>query len=100
MKPCISQATTLMSPFEAGRDRRTVRSGWTAVELWLTKLEAFVEAHSVAEARRLLEINGAAPVAAAGQGGLLLSRGDRARGALGPLPPTAGVAPASWACRS
>ncbi len=74
MKPCISQVTTLMNPFES--DASAYRSGgWTAVELWLTKLEAFVQAHSAAEARSLFESAGVRPVAAAGQGGLLLSRG-------------------------
>ena len=42
MKPCISQATTLRTP-----SRRTCRvlsrNGWTAVEIWLTKLEAFLQ---------------------------------------------------------
>ena len=41
MKPCISQATTLKNPFEA--DPAVYRGGgWTAVELWLTKLETFL----------------------------------------------------------
>jgi 2-keto-myo-inositol isomerase len=51
------------------------RGGWTAVELWLTKLESFLESHPVAEARGLLEDQGLSPVAASFQGGLLLSRG-------------------------
>jgi 2-keto-myo-inositol isomerase len=75
MKPCISQTTTLMNPFEA--DAAAYRGGgWTAVELWLTKLESFVQGRSVAEARSVLESHGVRPVAAAGQGGLLLSRGE------------------------
>ncbi len=74
MKPCISQATTLMSPFE--QDAATYhRSGWTAIELWLTKLESFVEEKSLAQAKEALSSNGVRPVAAAGQEGLLLSRG-------------------------
>jgi len=74
MKPCISQLTTLMNPFEA--DPAAYRGGgWTAVELWLTKLESFVQAHSLAEARAVLADCGIRPVAAAGQGGLLWSRG-------------------------
>lgn len=75
MNPCISQTTTLMNPFEA--DAAAYRGGgWTAVELWLTKLESFVQGRSVAEARSVLESQGVVPVAAAGQGGLLLSRGE------------------------
>src|SRR5690348_13422018 len=74
MKPCISQVTTLMNPFEA--DATSYRSGgWDSVELWLTKLEAFVQGHSTAEARSLFESAGVRPVAAAGPGGVLLSRG-------------------------
>ncbi len=79
MKPCISQATTLSSSFE---DDLTAyaQAGWTAVELWMTKLEGFVAQHSEAEARSRLEQLGLAPVAASFQGGLLLSR-DRERAA-------------------
>jgi sugar phosphate isomerase/epimerase len=74
MKPCISQLTTLTNPFEA--DPAAYRGGgFSAVELWLTKLESFVQAHSLAEARAVLADGGIQPVAAAGQGGLLLSRG-------------------------
>jgi 2-keto-myo-inositol isomerase len=75
MKPCISQATTLSTTFDLDLSAYA-RSGWTAVELWLTKLETFLEAHPVSEARRLLREHGLAPVAASFQGGLLLSRGD------------------------
>ena len=75
MKPCISQATTMSTAFEADLSCYA-RGGWTAVELWLTKLEAFLEAHSIAEARRLLDDQGLDPVAASFQGGLLLTRGS------------------------
>jgi sugar phosphate isomerase/epimerase len=75
MKPCISQVTTLNNAFEADP---TVycRSGWTAVELWLTKLETYLESHSLEEVRGMFERNAIKPVAAASQGGLLLSQGD------------------------
>jgi 2-keto-myo-inositol isomerase len=74
MKACISQATTLKSPFEADPSVYG-RCGWTAVELWLTKLETFLQTHSVAEAREIVDSSGLKPVAAASQGGLLLSQG-------------------------
>ena len=74
MKPCISQATTLKSPFEADPAIFS-RNGWTDVEIWLTKLETFLQDHTLAEARKTLESEGIRPVAAASQGGLLLSRG-------------------------
>jgi 2-keto-myo-inositol isomerase len=74
MKPCISQATTLNNPFE--HDPAAYRGGgWTAVELWLTKLETFLESHSPSEAIALFQSAGLTPVAAASQGGLLLSQG-------------------------
>lgn len=73
MKPCISQATTLSTPFEA--DIQALgRAGWSAVELWLTKLETYLRDHSVADAKGLLAENQVQAVSASGQGGLLLSR--------------------------
>jgi sugar phosphate isomerase/epimerase len=74
MTPCISQATTLKNPFEAD-PAIFARTGWSAVELWLTKLETYLLGHSLADARALLESNGLKPSAAAAQGGLLLSQG-------------------------
>src|SRR6476659_4991553 len=74
MKPCISQATTLSTPFESDLSAYA-RGGWTAVEVWLTKLETYLETHTTAEARSLLGDQGLTPAAAAAQGGLLLSRG-------------------------
>ena len=74
MKPCISQATTMSTPLEADLPA-FARGGWQAVELWLTKLESYLETHTIDEARELLETQGMKPAAAAGQGGLLLARG-------------------------
>ncbi|GAC1472555.1 MAG: hypothetical protein NVSMB9_19880 [Isosphaeraceae bacterium] len=74
MKPCISQATTLSTPFEADLSAYA-RGGWTAIEIWLTKLETYLERHTAAEASTLLHDQGLFPAAAAAQGGLLLSRG-------------------------
>ncbi len=51
------------------------RSGWTTVELWLTKLETYLREHTVADLRALLASSGVRAAAAAAQGGLLLSRG-------------------------
>ncbi len=76
MKACISQVTTLTNPFEA--DATSYRGGgWDCVELWLTKLETFVQGHSASEARSVFESARVRPVAAAGQGGLLLAQGAR-----------------------
>jgi len=74
MTPCLSQATTLATPFEA--DVATYGdAGWPALELWLTKLETFLESHEIGEARTRLADAGVRGVAAAVQGGLLLSSG-------------------------
>ena len=75
MKPCISQATTMSTPLEADLPAFQ-RGGWRAVELWLTKLETYLEGHTIDELRGLLDSHDLVPAAAAGQGGLLLSRGD------------------------
>jgi 2-keto-myo-inositol isomerase len=75
MVPCISQATTLSTPFDQDIPA-LARAGWSAVEIWLTKLEAFLESHTAAEARSLWDDQGVKALAAAGQGGLLLSTGQ------------------------
>ena len=45
------------------------RAGFASVELWLTKLETFLESHSVVEAANLLADLGLHAAAASGQGG-------------------------------
>ena len=75
MKLCISQATTMSTTFEADLDAYAL-AGWSHVELWLTKLEACLQGRTTAEVRALLDERGIQAVAAAGQGGLLLSSGD------------------------
>ncbi len=75
MRPCISQATILNTPF--GEDLEVLASaGWRSVELWLTKLELFLEAHKLSEARTRLDDLGLKAEAASFQGGLLLSSGE------------------------
>ena len=49
------------------------------MEVWLTKLETHLESHSVADTRKLLDDTALTLAAAAYQGGLLLSQGERAR---------------------
>ena len=75
MKLCISQASTMSTTFEADLDAYAL-AGWSAVELWLTKLEAFAHGKAIAEVRTLLESRGLQAVGAAAQGGLLLSQGE------------------------
>ena len=76
MRPCISQATTLSTSFEDDLPAYS-RSGWTAVEIWLTKLETYLRSHALSDAKAILQANGLVPAAAASQGGLLLSRGPQ-----------------------
>jgi 2-keto-myo-inositol isomerase len=75
MIPCISQATTLSTSFESDLSAYG-RAGFSAVELWLTKLETYLgEGHSVEDVLALLARERLTPLAASAQGGLLLSRG-------------------------
>ena len=74
MKACVNQVTTLSTPFEEDV-KAYARAGWTALEVWLTKLETYLKGHSVAEVRSLLEGEGVRAVGASSQGGLLLATG-------------------------
>lgn len=74
MIPCISQATTLSTPFEDDLPAYA-QAGWTAIEIWLTKLESVLERLTPSEIRARLGDFELRPLGASGQGGLLLSRG-------------------------
>ena len=76
MKLCISQATTLSAAF-ADDLAAFADVGWSAAELWLTKLEKHLATSSVEATRQLFEDKQIIPVAAAYQGGLLLSQGEQ-----------------------
>ena len=78
MTPCISQATTLASSF-ADDVENYHATGFRAFEVWLTKLEKHLEAVSAADTRKELADKNLLPVAAAYQGGLLLSQGQERR---------------------
>ncbi len=69
MIPCISQATTLSTPFLADIEAYA-RGGWGAFEIWLTKLEDALDAAPIVELKDTMQQHGLAPVAAAAQGGL------------------------------
>jgi sugar phosphate isomerase/epimerase len=69
MKLCISQATTMSTSFEGDLDAYA-RAGWEAVEVWLTKLEQFLQTRSIERTRFLFDERGLTPAAAATQGGL------------------------------
>lgn len=76
MKPCVSQACTLSTPFAADLTG-LADGGVTAVEVWLTKLETYLETAPVDDARKLLADRGLTPAVASFQGGLLLSQGEQ-----------------------
>jgi 2-keto-myo-inositol isomerase len=76
MNPCISEATTLPSTFAEDVDAYA-GAGWSAMEVWLTKLETHLETKSASDTRKQLDDRGIALVAASYQGGLLLSQGEQ-----------------------
>jgi sugar phosphate isomerase/epimerase len=76
MKLCLSEATTLSSSF-ADDVAAYADAGWTALEVWLTKLETHLEKHSAAETHQLLQDRQMTLAAASYQGGLLLSQGEQ-----------------------
>src|SRR5829696_4305284 len=75
MIPCISQATTLPASF-ADDAADYPAGGCTALEVWLTKLEKHLADVSADDTRKALSDRGVKLVAAAYQGGLLLSQGE------------------------
>jgi 2-keto-myo-inositol isomerase len=76
MFPCISQATTLSVSF-ADDIANCHAAGCRRVEVWLTKLEKHLEDVSAGDTRKALKDTGIELVAAAYQGGLLLSQGEQ-----------------------
>src|SRR4051812_6467362 len=78
MDICLSEATTLPAPFD--EDVAACTGGvFPALEVWLTKLETYLESHSAAQTRQLVADSGVRLAAAAYQGGLLLSQGEQRR---------------------
>lgn len=76
MKFAISQTCTLPGGF-ADDLHGYADGGLTKVEVWLTKLEQHLEKTSPAELQELLQSRSIELVAAAYQGGLLLSQGEQ-----------------------
>ena len=78
MQLALSQVCSLDSSFSQDvEDYAAGKCG--AIEVWMTKLEAFIEANSVDAVRRLLDEHQMAVPAAAFQGGLLTSQADARR---------------------
>lgn len=78
MQPAISQLCTLNSSFEDDLKGYADASG-AAVEFWITKLEDYLNSHSVQQVRDLCAERDMKMAAAAFHGGLLLSQGDARR---------------------
>jgi sugar phosphate isomerase/epimerase len=74
MVPCINQVTTLDTSFDDDLDAYA-QAGWTAIELWLTKLETALRSQSLPDIKKRLEDRGLSPLGASSQGGLLSSKG-------------------------
>ena len=75
MLPTIAQVSSLNSPFE--KDVEDYAAGaCRSIELWLGKLETFLDRHSVADVRQLLADHGIEAPVASFQGGLLTSQGE------------------------
>lgn len=78
MIPTLSQVCSLNASF--GEDIEDYAAGHCfSVELWLTKLEDYVNHHSVDDARRLLDAHQVEARVASFQGGLLASQGETRR---------------------
>jgi 4-hydroxyphenylpyruvate dioxygenase len=76
MIPTLSQVCSLSSPFET--DIADYAAGKCfSVEVWLTKLETYLEQHSVDQVKELLAEHGVKTPVASFQGGLLTSQGER-----------------------
>ena len=75
MRPAISQVCSLNWPFQ--RDVEDFAAGKCgALEVWLTKLETYLEKHSTGDLERLLADQEMSAPVASFQGGLLTSQGE------------------------
>ncbi len=80
MTPCLSQVCCLNSPFD--RDLEDFAgAGCQAVEVWLTKLETYLESHTIADVCYWLEKTRLTLPVASYQGGLLATQGEARRAA-------------------
>lgn len=78
MQPALSQVCSLNSPFD--KDIEDYAAGQCeAVEVWLTKLETYLETKTLEDVRALLAEHHVTLPAASFQGGLFTSQGDARR---------------------
>lgn len=76
MIPCVSQVATLPASFAADV-ANAAAAGFTAIEVWLTKLEQHLREATAADTARLIADAGLTVAAASYQGGLLAEAGER-----------------------
>ena len=76
--PCVSQVCTLQSPFDLDV-ADFAAAACTHAEIWLGKLETYVDSHSLDDARRLLEEHQITAPVASFQGGLLTPESETRR---------------------
>jgi 4-hydroxyphenylpyruvate dioxygenase len=75
MIPALSQVCTLAAPFETDVADYAA-AACQNIELWLGKLEGYLQQHGLKDARRLLQRHGQNAPVASYQGGLLTSQGE------------------------
>ena len=75
MQPAISQVCSLPSPFAEDLSDYAA-AGWQDIELWLTKLEIYLETHPVSAVRELADQHQLTFPVASFQGGLLINPGE------------------------
>ncbi|MFO0966512.1 MAG: sugar phosphate isomerase/epimerase [Gemmataceae bacterium] len=80
MRPCLSGVTIMPASF-AEDVAYAADAGCAALEVWLPKLENHLETHGLDATRKLLAERGVTLPAAAFQGGLLLSQGEKRKAA-------------------
>jgi 2-keto-myo-inositol isomerase len=78
MKPALSQVSTLNASFATDVEDYAA-AACDCLELWLGKLETYLDEHSLADAKALLADHGVTAPVAAFQGGLLTSQGEARR---------------------
>lgn len=79
MIPTLAQVSTLNSPLES--DVADYAAGQCrSLELWLGKVESYLESHTVDDLRRLLDEHQVIAPVASFQGGLLTSQGEQRKG--------------------
>ena len=76
MKRTLSQVCSLESAFEQDIEDYAA-GGCRTIELWLGKLETFLQTHSVDDVRKLLDVQEMIAPVASYQGGILASQGEK-----------------------